>query len=63
MKNKIKYYRELKGLSQDELAIASKVSRQTISGLENGTIKRTTNTTMSKLSEALCVGIFELFSC
>ena len=49
MKNKIKYYRELKGWSQEELAKRSEVSRTTISGLENETINVTTNTTMDKI--------------
>ena len=61
MKNKIKYYRELKGWSQEELAKYSDVSRTTISGLENETINVTTNTTMDKISEALGVSTIELF--
>ena len=61
MKNKLKYYRELKGLSQEELSEQSKVSRTTISGLENGTIKVTTNTTMDRLASALGVSTIELF--
>ena len=61
MKNKLKHYRELKGLSQEELAKASNVSRTTISGLENGTIKVTTNTTMDKIANALEVSTIELF--
>lgn len=61
MKNKIKYYRELKGWSQEELAKRSEVSRTTISGLENETINVTTNTTMDKISDALGVSTIELF--
>ena len=61
MKNKIKYYRELKNLSQEELAKTSDISRTTISGLENGTIKVTTNTTMDKIANALGVSTIELF--
>lgn len=61
MKNKIKYYRELKNLSQEELAKASNISRTTISGLENGTVKVTTNTTMDKIANALGVSTIELF--
>lgn len=61
MKNKIKYYRELKGWSQEELAKRSEVSRTTISGLENETINVTTNTTMDKIADALGVGTVELF--
>lgn len=61
MKNKIKYYREFKGWSQEELAKHSDVSRTTISGLENETINVTTNTTMDKISDALGVSTIELF--
>lgn len=61
MKNKIKYYRELKGWSQEELAKRSEVSRTTISGLENETINVTTNTTMDKISDALGVSTIEIF--
>lgn len=61
MKTKIKHYRELKDWSQEELAKRSTVSRTTISGLENGTIKVTTNTTMDKIAEALGVSTIELF--
>ena len=61
LKTKIKYYRELKGWSQEELAEHSNVSRTTISGFENETIKVTTNTTMDKIAEALGVSTIELF--
>lgn len=61
MENKIKYYRELKKWSQEELSERSKVSRTTISGLENGTVKVTTNTTMDKIANALGVSTIELF--
>lgn len=61
MKTKVKYYRELKGWSQEELAERSKVSRTTISGFENETIDVTTNTTMDKIAEALGVSAIELF--
>lgn len=61
MKNKIKYYRELKGWSQEELAEHSNVSRTTISGFENGSIDVTTNTTMDKIADALGVSTIELF--
>jgi len=61
MKTKIKHYRDLKGWSQEELARQSEVSRTTISGLENETIKVTTNTTMDKIANALGVSTIELF--
>lgn len=61
MKNKVKYYREMKGMSQEELAEKADVSRTTISGCENETIKVTTNTTMDKLAKALGTSTVELF--
>ncbi len=61
MKNKVKYYREMKGMSQEELAEKADVSRTTISGFENETIKVTTNTTMDKLAKALGTSTVELF--
>lgn len=61
MKNKVKYYREMKGMSQEELAEKADVSRATISGFENETIKVTTNTTMDKLAKALGTSTVELF--
>lgn len=61
MKNKVKYYREMKGISQEELAEKSGISRTTISGFENETIKVTTNSTMDKVAKALGVSTVELF--
>lgn len=61
MKTKIKYYRELNNMTQEELSQKASVSRTIISGLENGTLDVTTNTTMEKISDALGVGIVELF--
>lgn len=53
MKNRVKEFREKLGLTQEELAQKSGVSRTTISGFENGSIEITTNTTMEKIAEAL----------
>lgn len=61
MKTKVKYYRELNNMTQEELSKKSGVSRTIISGLENGTLDSTTNATMKKISDALNVGILELF--
>lgn len=61
METKIKHYRELVNMSQEELSRKSGVSRTIISGLETGTLDTTTNATMKKISEALKVGITELF--
>ena len=51
----------LKGISQEELAEKSGISRTTISGFENETIKVTTNSTMDKVAKALGVSTVELF--
>ena len=61
MKNKIRHYREIKNMTQEDLAKVSKVSRTIISRLENETLDVTTNTTMNKIADALEVGIVELF--
>lgn len=61
MKNKIKHYREIKNITQEDLAKKANVSRTIISGLENETLDVTTNTTMKKIADALEVGIVELF--
>lgn len=61
MKTKIKHYRELKKWSQEDLAKEANISRTTISGLENGIVKVTTNTTMDKIANALGVSTIELF--
>lgn len=61
MKTKIKEIRNKKNITQEELSKMSGVSRSIISGLENETIDRTTNTTMIKIAEALKVSISELF--
>lgn len=61
METKIRYYRELNNMTQEELSQKSGVSRTIISGLENGILDTTTNTTMKKISDALGVGIMELF--
>lgn len=53
MKNNVKEIREKLDMTQEELSIKSKVSRTIISGIESGTIETTTNTTMSKIAEAL----------
>lgn len=61
MRTKIKHYRELKHWSQEDLAREAKVSRTTISGLENETIQTITNSTMNKIANALEVSVIELF--
>ena len=50
---KIKRLRIQLGLSQEELAVKSGISRVTISKLENGSQAITTSKTLSMLGEAL----------
>lgn len=56
----IKRERELKGMTQEELAKKSGISRATISTLENDPDAVTTTSTLKKLAEALNVkvGVF-----
>lgn len=61
MKVKIRQYRELNNMTQEDLAKKSGISRVTLSGLENGTIDVTTNVTMEKIAKALNVKVSELF--
>ncbi len=61
MSNKVKYYREMQDMSQEELAKKSGVSRPIISGIENGNLKGTKIITLEKISKTLGVGISELF--
>lgn len=61
METKIKEYRERKGITQEELAEKSGISRTTISYLENNLLESTTNTTMLKIAEALNCKIRDIF--
>lgn len=61
MKNRLKENREEKGMSQEELAEKSTVSRTIISGLENQKIDVVTNITLEKLANALDKKVSEVF--
>lgn len=61
MRFRIKELREAKGLTQEELAAKSNVSRATICGLEGETQKTTTTKTLIQLADALGVSIETLF--
>lgn len=61
MKNELKKYRIKAGLSQEELAEKSGVSRTTISGLENADITVTTTSTLQKLADALNKKVSTIF--
>ena len=58
---KIRECREEMGISQAELAKRAKISRTTLSGLENGTIKTTTTDTLLKISNALNKKVADIF--
>ena len=59
--NKVKYYRELKKMSQEQLEAASGVSRQTISDLENDKKDNVLAKTMVAISEALGETVQDVF--
>lgn len=61
MGNKIKEYREKLGVTQEQLSEDSGVSRSIISGLESGTIKNTTVSTLTSIASALHSSITDIF--
>lgn len=61
MKNKVKQYRELAGLTQEELSEKSDVSRNTISSLETGSNTNVTYDTMIKIAGALNEKVATIF--
>lgn len=61
MSYRIKEFREKLGLTQDELARKSGVSRMTIVALENNKAKVTTTKTLLAISKALGVTVDEIF--
>lgn len=61
MKNKLKKVREEKGMSQEELAEKSGVSRTTISAIETEKKKITTNITLERIAKALGEKVSNIF--
>lgn len=61
MGNRLKEYREKKGISQVQLAQLSGVSRGTIWALENDNAKTTTTRTLAKLADALGTTVGHIF--
>ena len=61
MEYRVKEIREEIGLSQENLAKKSGVSRTIISGLESGTIKETSTKTLSKIADALNKKVSDIF--
>ena len=62
MNNSLKQKREELGLTQEELAKISNVSRQTISKIENNLLKNIESITMLKLATSLKCDIGDIFS-
>lgn len=58
---KIKECREKIGMTQEELAKRSGVSRATISGLESGRIKVTSTGTLVKIADAMGREVCDIF--
>jgi len=58
---RIKEAREEQGMTQDELAIKSGVSRSIINGLETGRSTVTTNVTLLKIAKALGKKVADIF--
>lgn len=61
MKNTVKERREELNLSQTELATKSKVSRQTISLIENNNLENIESKTMIKIAMALNCDVGDIF--
>ena len=61
MKNRLKEIREEENISQEELSKKSKVSRTTISELENGKVDVITNITLEKIARALNRKVTDIF--
>ena len=62
MNNSLKQKREELGLTQEELAKLSNVSRPTISMIESNMLKEIKSSTMLKLATALKCDIGDIFS-
>ncbi len=61
MDNRLREIREEKRITQEELAEKSGVSRTTISGIENKTIRSTTSKTLIAIAKALDVTVEKIF--
>ena len=58
---RIKEVREEKRMTQEELSAKSGISRTTISGLENGTVRSTSTKTLLKIATALETTVDNIF--
>ncbi|EJO5349030.1 helix-turn-helix transcriptional regulator [Clostridium botulinum] len=60
MRNKVKFFRKQKGLTQEQLAQELSVTRQTVNAVENNKYNPTLELAI-KISRFLCVSVEELF--
>ena len=61
MKNKVAYFRKIKGWSQEKLSKEAQISRPYLSEIETGTQKVVTNIVMIKIAKALEKSVEEVF--
>ncbi len=61
MGSKLREYRKMKSMTQEELSSKSGVSRKTISDLEGGRERNTTTQTLLRLAKALDSTVDEIF--
>jgi len=61
MPNRVKEFREKEGMTQEELAQKSNVSRNTISTLETKDNSNVTNEVMKKIAKALNKSVVTIF--
>lgn len=62
MEIRIREIREQKGMTQEELASKSGISRQTISALENGSERSVLSKTLVAIAEALDTTVDKIFT-
>ena len=63
MDNRLREYREKRGMTQEELSRMSGISRATISALENGKALCVKTDTLTKLADAVEEKVSTLFFC
>lgn len=61
LKYRLRELRKKEGLTQQELANRSNVSRALIAGLESGAITETSTATLKKLAEAFNIKVYQIF--
>ena len=61
MGSRVKEFREMRNMSQEELAEKSGISRGTISAIETGKAENATSKTLLKIAEALETTVDKIF--